>query len=1404
MKKILNQIPISSGQIRPRSWREEDVGDLLHRLDSKDTSDRWILHFIFVVLAIENSKELSLLAKRNCNNLNSDPKLGSQINSARDYLFSHTELSGKAVEHCMEVNSYEAISYLVQNLDAIYITPIVKYSYVRKMAINYSNTKDIISVMVKNKVQVRNLESMEEESLDQPLEINSEMKSAESIMTIENRKRLKTVKESINEDSEFAREESKGEEMFTTSFQKASDERTVPQSSRPLITTQLKDLPAPQTTFCVYLESEVILETIFRSNLFSTSEEFSILTDFFQDFSKLKPSNKIMLIRLLITYEKIELIHRILEIFQNMNTKRAQYVGYSGIVSMNLSTINKALETPEAIIRGFILELVFSIIDYGGMFFLEDILHRFKSLIENNTIPIINRIVLSIEKKYENQEPIVYADYYFSSILTLCEIGVADMKSIQDLMSVMSKLLKQEPKINFLANCYNPIKIFIDIARMLERIGQIFHNFDEEVKILTSKFEAVIIRIIDERESSDHLRNWLYQDYNSSFKILDYIAHFEFLNILNHPKMIKTVEQMWMGKYDLNIFSLSDVNYFLPFRNETLSASYGINGEEALAIIRPGHCLGFYKYPIWSISIKIKQLAEESRKFEAGAEKILMKGARWGFSFFKDSMYFHYNIVFLIDLVIGILNSVIFGLVIYEQANMTNTYENRIKNQTSLAELDAAYSTLEAQGQRWRDYFISFVVFTAVFNVNFTQDVLIYLSFIIRKIDRKNLSTVFKWISVADSICVLCAYVLYVQFSTVYSKNRDIYRIEERNYRMMIDSRDGNIDPFSLMVIIIICISVRILLNLVYNTLFGSFVQIVIKMAKDSFIFLCIYTIVIVVFSLIGSAMFYDIDQFSNFLEAFVHLYESALGGFDFSIFEDGTVSEPFVGKIFIGVYLLVSAILLLNFLIAIMSDTYAALKDYSIGMKMAQVIKIRPIYEDHPQFSCMVKSLPILNFVVLVMLPFILICQSRTLNSFLLRFEFLIFQFCLKIMLLLIGILLLPFISLYLIYEKARSICFSKQNRVSPIWAFIDLILLFPLCTFNAFYILVYWLVVSTLHENLSKNILKVTEIFKEDFISINQKCDKSYGNEEDDDHNLDLYFFKKSLGTELKIEYNPSNMMLAETTVAILIAVLKESEDHAKKLGKNYIPTSYIIRNLRKYMFIDSILAKLIFQAGTKDIDISSLQEFDDLVDLLVDRSIGGINKKESPDEYPDYIDDNGLNLILKASLIVSHGQRKKFWQQRMHKFFTYSNKQWLLDQFKYCKLFLEKNSYPETPGNIPRSLMKLGPYIFQIVSRAKKMKTMYMTGDKWNDTSNSPQESQKDKQSTISIINIPALLNGIVNFERFCRSICQFETRNGEIELPKDSTIYKSLSSKNCRVFKQFISSNFSTNYTAVQTP
>ena len=74
------------------------------------------------------------------------------------------------------------------------------------------------------------------------------------------------------------------------------------------------------------------------------------------------------------------------------------------------------------------------------------------------------------------------------------------------------------------------------------------------------------------------------------------------------------------------------------------------------------------------------------------------------------------------------------------------------------------------------------------------------------------------------------------------------------------------------------------------------------------------------------------------------------------------------------------------------------------------------------------------------------------------------------------------------------------------------------------------------------------------------------------------------------------------------------------------------------------------------------------------------------------------------------------------------------------------------------------------------------------------------EKNAGKEIPCLNIPALLKSSVNFEIFCRDWYKVKSENGTVDVNKDDQ--KEIEKMNYRVFQQFISSSFSTNYAALE--
>lgn len=85
----------------------------------------------------------------------------------------------------------------------------------------------------------------------------------------------------------------------------------------------------------------------------------------------------------------------------------------------------------------------------------------------------------------------------------------------------------------------------------------------------------------------------------------------------------------------------------------------------------------------------------------------------------------------------------------------------------------------------------------------------------------------------------------------------------------------------------------------------------------------------LVMFSFVAQLIFPEVDELHDFEKTFYYFASSALGGFDFSIFtvrnHDGMVDEvpTALGRAYLLLFLLLNMVLIANFLIAILSQTY-------------------------------------------------------------------------------------------------------------------------------------------------------------------------------------------------------------------------------------------------------------------------------------------------------------------------------------------------------------------------------------------------------------------------------------------------------------------------------------------------
>ena len=117
----------------------------------------------------------------------------------------------------------------------------------------------------------------------------------------------------------------------------------------------------------------------------------------------------------------------------------------------------------------------------------------------------------------------------------------------------------------------------------------------------------------------------------------------------------------------------------------------------------------------------------------------------------------------------------------------------------------------------------------------------------------------------------------------------------------------------------------RILVSLQVTKLFGPLITAMFKMIVDIMQFCSIYILQLVAFSIFAAMAFIDVKEFGGIYETILLLFFATLGEFSFEIYDvyDDRIMMKYIAHLFMITFLFVNMILLLNMVIAMMSDTY-------------------------------------------------------------------------------------------------------------------------------------------------------------------------------------------------------------------------------------------------------------------------------------------------------------------------------------------------------------------------------------------------------------------------------------------------------------------------------------------------
>ena len=137
------------------------------------------------------------------------------------------------------------------------------------------------------------------------------------------------------------------------------------------------------------------------------------------------------------------------------------------------------------------------------------------------------------------------------------------------------------------------------------------------------------------------------------------------------------------------------------------------------------------------------------------------------------------------------------------------------------------------------------------------------------------------------------------------------------------------------------CLVLKIAVVIQFNSQIGPLLKIVQKMGIDFLNFVLIYLILVAMFSIIGNINFlHSSTAFATLFDSTMTLVDASMGNYDFGVFEDieDEILKNF-GKVYLLIVIIMFALLILNLIIAILSNTYNIFDPKSKGLFLSKIL---------------------------------------------------------------------------------------------------------------------------------------------------------------------------------------------------------------------------------------------------------------------------------------------------------------------------------------------------------------------------------------------------------------------------------------------------------------------------------
>jgi len=532
---------------------------------------------------------------------------------------------------------------------------------------------------------------------------------------------------------------------------------------------------------------------------------------------------------------------------------------------------------------------------------------------------------------------------------------------------------KLDDRPNIFDYTHNPIKLavlLIEFFRLLGDKYRIMHGYYMKIKCELVKYISGLTDAINNEESLRLL--FLEEDFEGR-EVLVIIQELKLYNALEDKRMKILVKTLW------------DANYVLG--GNFMSASH------------------LYRLLVdWPLNSKVD--VEKETRFQQRDIKNIPNN-ELNFNVWKKGIGLRY----MTQSVIYFALAIFFQILIYQFLREGETFDENKKDVHIIAE------------KIYRD--LRFFLMCSV--IWFILPIKVLFDYAFRVRAKRN------YPFFNNELFVLLVQVISTIFIfTEFLRMDDSCRASSKNFYVCFCQDFFKDKPFFLkefLSIMMFCIWMRAIMSLTVTELIGPLVTATVLLMKDMMRFLLLFGLINIAFGCFFSLILVQLEDFRNPFKAMYTLYLAAILVFDPSILDHGDDRTRLYAYVFMLVYLFVSAVVLINLLIAVFTSTYTKAEEKAKALYLSQTISLRPVYKHNKRYSYYVSAAFPFTALLIPAIPFVLVDpESETVNRVMLHVEYFPFMLCSFCCFLILNIIFMPFTFLKVLIHKF--LLMFKRNK--------------------------------------------------------------------------------------------------------------------------------------------------------------------------------------------------------------------------------------------------------------------------------------------------------------------------------------------------------------------------------------